>query len=176
MDKKYNKKCKSLFKEYEPSLRKICEVKMQGYEDEIDDIISETFLVLCKQADMGDMPSNPKAWLYATLYNLISQKYREIYKNKEKQVYIVDIPVELPFEDNLLEEKFERIYNEQIKNKLKDFLSEDEYKIIHYIYFDRLKMKEIAVLVGSNESAIKQKHYRICNKLRKAAKKIEKNF
>lgn len=176
MDKKYNKKCKSLFKEYEPSLHKICEVKMQGYEDEIDDIISETFLALCKQADMGDMPSNPKAWLYATLYNLISQKYREIYKNKEKQVYIVDIPVELPFEDNLLEEKFERIYNEQIKNKLKDFLSEDEYKIIHYIYFDRLKMKEIAVLVGSNESAIKQKHYRICNKLRKAAKKIEKNF
>ena len=37
-------------------------------------------------------------------------------------------------------------------------------------------MKEIAVLVGSNESAIKQKHYRICNKLRKAAKKFEKNF
>lgn len=86
------------------------------------------------------------------------------------------IPVELPFEDNLLEEKFERIYNEQIKNKLKDFLSEDEYKIIHYIYFDRLKMKEIAVLVGLNESAIKQKHYRICNKLRKAAKNFEKNF
>lgn len=37
-------------------------------------------------------------------------------------------------------------------------------------------MKEIAVLVGSNESAIKQKHYRICNKLRKAAKNFEKNF
>ena len=67
-------------------------------------------------------------------------------------------------------------YNNEIRDKLHSFLSEDEYLIIKYIYFDRLKMKEIANIIGSTESAVKQKHYRICNKLRKSAKKFEKNY
>lgn len=55
-------------------------------------------------------------------------------------------------------------------------MSNDECIIIKYIYFDRLKMKEIADIIGSTESAVKQKHYRICNKLRKSAKEFEKNY
>ena len=37
-------------------------------------------------------------------------------------------------------------------------------------------MKEIADIIGSTVSAVKQKHYRICNKLRKSAKEFEKNY
>ena len=74
------------------------------------------------------------------------------------------------------EEKIEEIYNNEIRDKLSTFLSNDECVIIKYIYFDRLKMKEIADIIGSTESAVKQKHYRICNKLRKLAKKFEKNY
>ena len=66
--------------------------------------------------------------------------------------------------------------NNEIRDKLSTFLSNDECIIIKYIYFDRLKMKEIADIIGSTESAVKQKHYRICNKLRKSAKEFEKNY
>lgn len=168
--------CTELWNEYEPQLRKICRVKLRSCPDEIDDVISEVFLALCQKTDKDGLPEKPKPWLYGTLNNIINLKYREVYKIKEKQESIENKDFELPFEENGIEEKIDEIYNNEIKDKLKSFLSEDEYQIINYIYFKKLKMKEIAALLGSTESAIKQKHYRICNKLRKAAKEFEKNY
>ena len=170
-----NETCEELWNKYEPQLRKICRIKLRSCSDEVDDVISEVFLALCQKTDKDAPPEKPKQWLYGTLNNLINLKYRELYKLKEKQDSLDDMEVELPFEENGIEEKIEEIYNNEIKDKLQAFLSKDEYKIVKYIYFDKLKMKEIAVLLNSTESAVKQKHYRICNKLRKAAKNFEKN-
>ena len=165
--------CENLWNEYEPQLRKICRVKLRSCPDEVDDVMSEVSLALCKQIEKFGKPEKPKQWLYATFINL---KYREIYKQKEKQENIENKDLELPFEQNGIEEKIEEIYNNEIRDKLSTFLSNDECIIIKYIYFDRLKMKEIADIIGSTESAVKQKHYRICNKLRKSAKEFEKNY
>lgn len=167
--------CTKLWNEYEPQLRKICRVKLRSNPDEVDDVMSEVSLALCKQIENSGQPEKPKQWLYATFNNIVNLKYREIYKHKEKQENIENKDFELPFEQNGIEDKIEEIYNHEIRDKLHSFLSEDEYLIIKYIYFDRLKMKEIADIINSTESAVKQKHYRICNKLRKAAKKFEKN-
>lgn len=168
--------CENLWNEYEPQLRKICRVKLRSCPDEVDDVMSEVSLALCKQIETFGKPEKPKQWLYATFNNIINLKYREIYKQKEKQENIENKDFELPFEQNGIEEKIEEIYNNEIRDKLSTFLSNDECIIIKYIYFDRLKMKEIADIIGSTESAVKQKHYRICNKLRKSAKEFEKNY
>lgn len=168
--------CENLWNEYEPQLRKICRVKLRSCPDEVDDVMSEVSLALCKQIKKYGEPNKPKQWLYATLNNIINLKYRELYKFKEKQESLENNDFELPFEENGIESKIEEIYNNEIRDKLSTFLSNDEYIIIKYIYFDRLKMKEIADIIGSTESAVKQKHYRICNKLRKLAKKFEKNY
>ena len=165
--------CENLWNEYEPQLRKICRVKLRSCPDEVDDVMSEVSLALCKQIEKFGKPEKPKQWLYATFNNI---KNREIYKQKEKQENIENKDFELPFEQNGIEEKIEEIYNNEIRDKLSTFLSNDECIIIKYIYFDRLKMKEIADIIGSTESAVKQKHYRICNKLRKSAKEFEKNY
>ena len=149
---------------------------MRSCPDEVDDVISDVFWALCKQVEKNGVPEKTKQWLYGTFNNILNMKYREVYKQKEKQEALENHDFELPFEQNGIEEKIEEIYNNEIKDKLQSFLSKDEYLIIKYIYFDRLKMKEIADLVGSTESAVKQKHYRICNKLRKAAKKYDKKY
>ena len=167
MNENQRKICTEIWQEYESQLRKICKIKLQSHPNEIDDVMSEVSLALCKQIKKYGEPNKPKQWLYATLNNIINLKYRELYKFKEKQESL---------EENGIESKIEEIYNNEIRDKLHSFLSEDEYLIIKYIYFDRLKMKEIANIIGSTESAVKQKHYRICNKLRKSAKKFEKNY
>lgn len=171
-----NEICTGLWNEYEPQLRKICRVKMRSCPDEVDDVISDVFLALCKQIENNGIPEKTKQWIYGTFNNIVNMKYREVYRQKERHETLENHDFELPFEQNGIEEKIEEIYNNEIKDKLQSFLSEDEYKIIKYIYFDRLKMKEIAEIIGSTESAVKQKHYRICNKLRKVAKKYEKNY
>ena len=162
--------CERLWREYEPQIRKICRVKLYKYQNEVDDTVSDVFLALCKKIEKSGVPENPKPWLYAVLNNIINQRLRDIYRQSECETEFDFENVCLPFEKCEIEEKIESVYNEEIQGKLKTILSEDEYQIIKYIYFNRLKLKEIAVLTGSTESAVKQKHYRMCNKLRKIIK------
>ena len=144
MNENQRKICTEIWQEYESQLRKICKIKLQSHPNEIDDVMSEVSLALCKQIKKYGEPNKPKQWLYATLNNIINLKYRELYKFKEKQESLENNDFELPFEENGIESKIEEIYNNEIRDKLSTFLSNDEYIIIKYIYFDRLKMKEIA--------------------------------
>ena len=176
MEELKNRICEQLWVENEPALRKLCRVKMQSCQDEIDDVISEVFLALCQKVATDNIPENPKAWLYAALNNIIKLKYRKLYKLKEKQTSLTDEQFELPFGCDDIEEKIDEIYLSEIKDKLKSLLTEDEYQIIKSIHFDKLKMKEIAGINNSTESAIKQKHYRICRKLRKILKSPDHLF
>lgn len=162
--------CKNLWYENEAGIRKICSIKLRSCPQEIDDTVSEVFLILCRKISENNIPQNPKAFLYAVLNNVINQKYRDIYKTKEKEKPISDNEYELFLAYDIIEEKIEEIYNSEIKQKLKILLNEDEYDLITKIHFDKMKMKEIAVLYHSTEAAVKQKHYRICRKLQKIIK------
>lgn len=75
--------CENLWNEYEPQLRKICRVKLRSCPDEVDDVMSEVSLALCKQIEKFGKPEKPKQWLYATFNNIINLKYRK-YINKRK--------------------------------------------------------------------------------------------
>lgn len=169
-----NEICESLWKEFEPSIRKISRVKLRSCPDEVDDVVSQVFLALCEKVSKDGLPDKTKAWLYSVLNNIINQKYREVYKIKEKEQPISDNEYELPYTYNSIDEKIEEIYNDELKDKMQNLLKEDEFDIIRKIHFEKMKMKEIADLYNTTESAIKQKHYRICNKLRKIIKEPEK--
>lgn len=109
----------------------------------------------------------PQAWLYGVLNNKINLRFRDIYKTAEKETSFDDREYELPYADDLIDKKIDEVYNSEIKNRLQKLLSSDEYELIKAIHFEKLKMKEAAERFGSTESAVKQKHYRICRKLRK---------
>lgn len=167
--------CEQLWLEYEPQIRNVCTAKMQSCPHEIDDVISDVFTALCEQIDNNGIPEKPKAWLYGTLNNKIKLKFRDVYKVKDKETSLSAQEYRVPYENDLIEKTVEEVYENQIKDKLQDLLTEDEYKVIHAIHFEKLKMKEVAQIFGTTESAIKQKHYRICNKLRRIIKN-SKNF
>lgn len=167
MNKLENDICNDLWIEYEPQLRKVAKTKLRSCPNEVDDVISDVFVALCEKVSKDEVPEKPKAWIYGTLNNIINLKFREIYKIKEKETGLSDEEYDLPLANDIIEEKIDEIYNDEIKSRLKVLLTEDEYKIIHSIHFDKMKMKEVAKLHNSTEAAIKQKHYRICRKLRK---------
>ena len=159
-----------IWNKYKPQLVKISSIKLRNYPDEVEDVVQEVFLALVKKMNNSGLPDNPKAWLYGTLNNIINQKYRQIYKKRENEESLSSQVYELPLLYDSVEEKIDEIYYEEIKDNLKQLLSDDEYELIHYVHFQKLKMKEIAQILGTTESAVKQKHYRICNKLRKIIK------
>ncbi len=167
MNSEYRDKCEALFKQFEPQLRRICRVKLRGRPDDTDDVISDVFTALCEKFEKDGAPDNPQAWLYGVLNNKINLRFRDIYKTAEKETSFDDREYELPYADDLIDKKIDEVYNSEIKNRLQKLLSSDEYELIKAIHFEKLKMKEAAERFGSTESAVKQKHYRICRKLRK---------
>lgn len=171
MENDCNLQCAELWNKYEPDLRRLCGLKLQSYADEIDDVISETFLALCKKVTESGPPENPKAWLYGTANNLINLKFRKLYRAKEKTVSLSDKEYELPYSHDFAEEIEDNLLIEELKSELEKELSEQEKALLRYIYDDGLKMKKIAEILHTTEAAVKQKHYRLCNKIRKTASK-----
>lgn len=167
--------CTEIWDKYKSDLQNVCKVKLNNYPDEVDDVISDVFLALCEQIEKRGIPENPKAWLYGTFRNILNSKYREIYKAREKYVSILEHEYELPYAYDIhSKDILKKIYGDELLQFLKTELNESEYRLMQYIYYDKLKMAEIAVLENSTEAAIKQRHYRLSNKLRWLAKKIEK--
>ena len=166
MTEEEKKKCTELWIEHKSEMQKTCSVKLQGYDVEIDDTIGDLYLAFCNRIVKKGFPSNTKAWLYATLFNIINDKFRNKYKREK---YIVDVDaniIELPYQHNFVEdiENNERL--EQIQNIIQT-LNKSEQTIIHDTYFDKHSMKEIAEKLCSTETAVKQKRYRLCRDIQK---------
>lgn len=168
-----NRICNEIWDQYKSQLQRLCMIKLNSYPDEVDDVISEVFLALCEQIVKRGVPEKPKAWLYGTFNNILNSKYREIYKVREKHISLLDQEYKLPYAWDANNNIFNRIYEDELQQFLEAELNENEYRLVQYIYYDKLKMSEIAVLENSTEAAIKQRHYRLCNKLRWLANKFE---
>lgn len=117
-----------LWRENEENLRMICQVKMQNFENETDDIISETFLAFCEYTEKNGLPKKPKAWLYSVLNNRINDKFRKIYRHK-KNVVNLDNMYQIPYEVDFDEEILKDISIEKLKEKLLSQLSKEEIEL-----------------------------------------------
>lgn len=175
LNRKEKNELAALWAEYAPPLGKIAEVKLRSCPDEAPDAVSETFTALAEYVSENGMPENPAGWLYGALHNIINMKYREKYRKAEKEVSLDSGEYKLPFVRDDIDKKTDEIYNAQIKDRLAQLLTEDEYQLICAIHFDKMKMKEIAAQNNTTEAAVKQKHYRICRKLKKRLQN-SKNF
>lgn len=165
--------CTELWDAYKDSIRRVCSIKLQSCPSEVDDVVSEVYLALCKKVSESGAPEKPKEWLFGTLRNLINKKYKEMYSLRENETSFSETEIDLPYMHNDIHVKETEMYFAELKKMAEDVLSDEERLLMNLIHFNRLKHKEVAAMQSSTESAIKQKHYRICNKLRKAAKKLE---
>ena len=168
-----NKKCAELWAEYESDLRNICKAKMHGYEAEIDDIIAEVYLALCNHTSKEGPPIYEKAWLYGTLKNLINQNFRDKYKKEENMAGFSIDQIDLPYQHDFVNDIVDNSAIEKLNTAISE-LDKKEQTVIKSVYFDDKRMKEIALKLGTTESAVKQKRYRICNKLRRILNEKQK--
>ena len=174
LNEKEQKICHTLWEECEPICRSICLNKFQSCPSEVNDVVSELFLALCQKMDEDGLPKKPKNWIYGTLNNLINAKFKNLYKDREYCVSMDNDNFTIPLvEPDYIGKRINELSNKKLIKELQSVLSKDECQLIYYIYFENLKMKQIAQIYHTTEDAIKQKHYRICRKLRKNSKKFK---
>ncbi len=164
----------TLWKEYEPNLRKICSYKLSGYPSEIDDVIGDTYLALCNAVDKGVEIENPKAWLYGILNNMIKMKYTEINRKKKYCIRLENVENSLFYDIDFDAYELSDEILEDVKDNIFDELLESDKTLLTLIYDKKLKFKEISKILDISEVAVKQRHYRLKRKIKKIAK-IELN-
>jgi len=166
-----DKAAEALWNKTEPKMKKIAYIKMQGCPDEADDVISETYLAFCEHIEKKGMPEKPEAWLYSVLNKRIQNKFRELYKISRREILFEETEA-LPYEVDFDEELLKSLPIDKLKKKLLSELTEDELTLYEYIYIKKYKYKKIAKKLHATNAAVKQRHYRLCNKIKKLAKKL----
>ena len=171
--------CKSIWLRNESKLRKLCTYKLNSYPDEIEDILAEAALILWTAIFNEKTIEYPDSWLYSVTNNLIKKKYSEMNIEKERKTVfdeenadVYRLRIGYDFESSLLSDNLIENFIVEL-----DFeLDSTEKQLYEYIYEDKLKMKEIAVLLSTTESAVKQKNYRMTRKIKKLIKNYLENF
>lgn len=165
--------CIELWGQYEPTIRKYCVFKLQSNKDEIEDLVADVCFMLCKKVHESGPPEKPKEWLFSVCRNLLNGKYKDYYEKRDNETVYTDEEYELPFRGNSIEQKEDQIYFEELVKKAESILKEDDYVILDHAVRDT-KLKDIAVELNKSVDAVKQKRYRVFEKLRKIDKEMDK--
>lgn len=168
-----------LWREHQGKIRSLCEFKLRSCPDEVDEVISEAYLSLCIKLNEGKI-SNPKAWLYSTVNNMIKITYKEQAKNRAN---IVSLDAAGANMHNLIyitaDFTEKNLSNDEIdilKEQVLSSLPPDDRRFIEMIYDEHLKYKKIAEILNTTENAVKQRSYRVRGEIKKLAKEKTKNY
>ncbi len=132
-------------------------------KEDIEEIISDTYLVLWNNQYKLDLDKKLSPYLVGIVKNLIKQKYKifnNSYDNIEsyEDILITNQGLDVVIENNEINRKIIELLNE---------IKEDDKEIFYEYYFYSRKIKEIAMENNISESKVKIILHRIRNKLRK---------
>ena len=119
--------------------------------DNAEDVFQEVFLRLSKKMPEFQSAEHEKAWLIRVTINC-SKNMLSSFWNKN----IIQLEEEIQFE----EEETNEIYFDVLR------LPQKERTILHLYYYENLKLKEIAGLMGITEKNAKTKLFRARQKLK----------
>ena len=170
--------CKELWLECKDDLTKLSKHKLSSHPDEVEDVIADAFYYLCVAVFENKKIDNYKAWLIAVTYNLIKKKYTEINRRNLRNIEfnVEEIETYEFSQDVFLDSLISDSVIERISDEIICELKPSEQELYHYVYKDRLKMKEIAVLLGITEVNARQRNYRLSKKLKSMIKEHLRNF
>lgn len=168
---KYKKDGKLLIeeivKDYSDYLYKsIKQIAFNLSDEDIEDIILDTFLVVWTNRDKIKLDSRMKHYLVGITKNVTKNKCRKLKINYN----IEDYENTIEFSEDIQKVAEEKEKNEIIKLEL-DKMKQKDREIFTLFYYNSMTIKEIANMLNETESNVKTKLHRIRKRLRKVLEK-----
>lgn len=140
--------------------------KSLSRQEDVDDVVQETFLKAMKTYDRFTFKSEGelKSWLLTICRNVITDGFRSDKGMLSLETHEIDVADEDTIEE-WLEEQVKSQEVERVKKGLK-ILKPIEQELIHLRVFEEMEFNQIAVVLNSKEAAVKMRYYRCIEKLK----------
>lgn len=150
--------------EYGRYIYKIIENMAVQYlsKEDIEEIISDTFLVLWKNRDKLDTSKELSPYIAGITKNLVKEKSRVINIHSDISDY-ENIIQDLAKIDMICEQREKISIIDQTVKKMK----KTDIEIFELYYYSSMKISEIATILNISEFSIKSKLFRIRKKIKK---------
>ena len=154
-----------LLQESQMILVKVCMQFTDRQPDSIKDLYQEIAINLWESMPSFRGDSSQTTWVYRIAINTA---YMELRKRARQNLFV-------DLDQQMLESLAEEAQDErtQILYDIIDRLPKNE-RTIFYLYLDDLSISQIADILGRTEAAVRQKIYRIKNKIRKEYERLER--
>jgi RNA polymerase sigma-70 factor (ECF subfamily) len=137
---------------YYPAIFRFIAYKIGNHET-AEDLTSEVFVRLLDAVQKCNAPNKTVlGWLYCVASHLVNDYYRKQYRSKQ-EVVLSEL---VPCEDT---DPAEQLINKQAVEALRDALSElsdDQQNVIALRFGCAMPIKEVAMMIGRSEGAVKQ--------------------
>ncbi len=130
--------------------------KLVVTHENADDVMQNTFIRIYKSLPNFSQQSSLYTWMHKIAYN---ESLRFLEQNKNKYHISID-DVNRKYLDNLVEDSF--FEGNELQLKLQSILSElpeKQRQIFNMKYYDDLKFREIADILGIKEGTLKTSYY-----------------
>lgn len=154
-----------LLQESQMILVKVCMQFTDRQPDSIKDLYQEIAINMWESMPSFRGDSSQTTWVYRIAINTA---YMELRKRARQNLFV-------DLDQQMLESLAEEAQDErtQILYDIIDRLPKHE-RTIFYLYLDDLSISQIADILGRTEAAVRQKIYRIKNKIRKEYERLER--
>lgn len=173
-----NKTFEALYNEYVGYISRYCYYKLNDYPEYAQDCIQDTFRVLFEHLSNDIDLEHPKAFLIKTASNFVKLKFRDIDKQKNKQLSIDYDCLDIPIEQEFFSVDYDVI--DKFKDEILSQLSDSERILLSKIcknYTDSYKTtKQLAEEYGCSETNIRQKIFVLRTKIKMMIKDKTKNL
>lgn len=164
------------FNSYQRTVFQYCAFRCDYDMEAANETTQEVFLILWKEMQKhSKLPAcNMRAWLIKTANNKLSEYYRKRDAQRRHIVSYEDIDEQVlsiidDMEEEINRDKIDRnidIYCKQIL----DELTGDERQLFSQVYSEHLSYREISLITGKTELALRLRMHRIRDKIKQLVK------
>lgn len=154
----------SLWREYEPYIRKLCNYKLNSHREYIDDCVQDVFTALVEAIHKGTKIEYPKTWLTAVANNMIKDIYEQAGHN-DKILPFDEKHIDVRLHDSIDYEVLSEQDIEKYLSQIIDYLTKYERKLFQDFYLNHKKQSELAKELGVTENLIQQQVFRLKRKI-----------
>lgn len=137
--------------------------------EDIEEIITDTFFVLWKNYKKMDLDDKISNYLIGVSKNILFNKLRKN-KTKYNSVNLEDYKDIVRTKDDV-EELYEKQDKTNFIENIVDNMDKESKEIFIYFYYEQRKIKEISKILNISESKIKTRLHRIRKKIKKELEK-----